>query len=206
MPLATIMLALFTGGALGYYHSSLHPLPDPALHNPMRMVDLDGDKWWHQLEESLGNADLRKMHSYVVEAWHNMRMDNVLAGGGNMSMEEVLLVCHFLELAVRAGNYPDRSVAIVTTRCASMVWLKWCVRYVGRKMSNTMTPIVLAIATLDRFQGPQAQVILASLVSPTPGIMNDMWRANTLTSRAQSELHLFGLFARELSTPPLVRG
>ena len=37
-------------------------------------------------------------------------------------------------------------------------------------------------------------MILASLVSPTPGIMHDIWRSNTLTSRAQSELHLFGRF------------
>ena len=56
-------------------------------------------------------------------------------------------------------------------------------------------PIVSAIATVDRFQGLQAQVILASLVSPVPGIMSHVWRANTLTSRAQSELHLFGRFA-----------
>ena len=179
------------GGGFGYCHSSLHPLPDPVLHNPIRIVDLDGEKWWHQPEESLGNADLRKMHSYVVEAWHSMRMDNVLAGGGNMSMEEGQLVCHFLELAVRARSYPEWSVAIVTTHYAQMVWLKWCVRYVGRNMSNTMTPILLAIATLDGFQGLQAQVILACLVSPTLGIMNDIWRANTLTSWAQSELHLF---------------
>ena len=52
------MRALFTRGGLGYYHSSLHPLHDPMLHNPIRIVDLDGDKWWHQLGETLGNADL----------------------------------------------------------------------------------------------------------------------------------------------------
>ena len=61
-------------------------------------------------------------------------------------------------------------------------------RYVGSKMSDTMHPIVLAIATLDGFQGLQAQVILASLVSPTPGMMNELWGANTPTSGAQSEL------------------
>ena len=124
-----------------------------------------------------------------------MGMDNVLVGRGNMSMEEGLLVCHFFEVVVRKGTYPDRSVVIVTTQYAQMVCLKSCVRYVCRKMSNTSTPIVLAIATLDRFQGLQARAILASLVSPTPGIMNDIGRANTLTSRAQFELHLFGRFA-----------
>ena len=138
--LATIMPALFTRGALGYYHSSLHPLSDPILHNPIGIVDLDLDRWWHQLEEYLGNAALREMHSHVVEAWHSMKINNVLAGGGNMSMEEGLLVCHFLELANKKGTYPNRSVAVVTTHYAQMVWLKWCVGYVGRKMHATTTP------------------------------------------------------------------
>ena len=54
--------------------------------------------------------------------------------------------------------------------------------------------LLKTVATLDRFQGQQAPVILASLVSPTPGIMQDIWRSNTLTSRAQSKLHLVGRF------------
>ena len=41
-PLATIMRALFTEGALGYYYSYVHPLPDPILNNPISIVDLDG--------------------------------------------------------------------------------------------------------------------------------------------------------------------
>ena len=83
----------------------------------------------------------------------------------------------------------------MTTHYAQMVWLKWCVWFVGRRMYYTRHPIVSAIATLDRFQGLQAQVVLASLVSPTAGTMNDIWRADTLTSRAHSELHRFGRFA-----------
>ena len=159
-------------------------------------MDLDGGKWWHELEEALGTAELQKMQSHVVEAWISMKMDLVLARGGNMSMEEGLLVCHFLELAVRKGTYPNRSVAVVTTHYAQMVWLKWCLGYVGRKWHATTIPILLAVATLDQFQGLQAQVIFASLVSATPGIMHDIWRSSTLTSRAQYELHLFGRFSR----------
>ena len=44
-------------------------------------------------------------------------------------------------------------------------------------------------------------VILASLVPATPGIMHDIWRSNTLTSRAQSEVHLFGRFTHWTNHP-----
>ena len=50
------------------------------------------------------------------------------------------------------------------------------------------------IATLDRYQGLHAPVVLASMVSSEPGIMKDVVRANTVTSRPQSELHLFAPF------------
>ena len=57
MPVATVMRCLFKGGALGYYHSPIHPLPDILLQNPIRIVDLDADTWWDQLEGSLGKRD-----------------------------------------------------------------------------------------------------------------------------------------------------
>ena len=66
---------LFTGGGLGYYHSPLHPLPDLTLHNPIRIVNLDADKWWAEMEESYGNGNLWRLHNYVVEAWSSMRME-----------------------------------------------------------------------------------------------------------------------------------
>ena len=53
IPLATVMRALFTRGPLGFYHSPIPLLPDPALHNPIRIVDLDPDRCLEQLEESL---------------------------------------------------------------------------------------------------------------------------------------------------------
>ena len=62
-PLATLMRALFTGGAVGYYHSSAHPLADPILNNPFRIVDLDGTTWWEELERTLGLEDLGRMYS-----------------------------------------------------------------------------------------------------------------------------------------------
>ena len=132
-PLATLMRALFTGGAVGHYHSSENPLPDPVLNNPIRIVDLNGSTWWGELERTLGAEDLGRMFNHVEEEWANLRMDPVLLNKGGLSMEEGLLVCHFLEYAVRRGTYPAQSVAVVTTHYAEMVWLQHCVTFVGRK-------------------------------------------------------------------------
>ena len=137
----------------------------------------------------------------VQEAWATLRMDPELLNKGGLSMEEGLLVCHFLEYAARKGTYPAQSPAVVTTHYAQMVWLKHCVAFVGRKWQAHHVNLLRTVATLDRFHGLQAPEILASLVSTTPGIMHDIWRSNTLTSRAQSELHLFGQFAHWTTQP-----
>ena len=134
------------------------------------------------------------MCHHVEEAWANLRMDPVLLSKGGLSMEEGLLVCHFLEYAARIGTYPAQSVAVMTTHYAQMVWLQHCVAFVGRKWQADHVNLLRTVATLDRFQGLQAPVIPASLGSPIPGIMQDIWRSNTLTSRAHSELHLFRRF------------
>ena len=200
-PLATLMRALFTGGAVGHYHSSENPLPDPILNNPIRIVDLNGRTWWGELERTLGAEDLGRMFNHVEEAWDNLRMDPVLLNKGGLSMKEGVLVCNFLEYAVTRATYPAQSVAVVTTHYAQMVWLQHCVRFVGRKWQAHPVNLLRTVATLDRFQVLQAPVILACLVSPTPGIMHDIWRSNTPTSRAQSELHLFWRFT-EWTTHP----
>ena len=106
----------------------------------------------------------------------------------------------------RKGTYPAQSVAVVTTHYAHMVWLEHCVAFVGRKWQAHHVNLLSTVATLDRFQGLQAPKIPASLVSPTSGIMHNIWRSNTLTRRAQSELHLFGRFAQWTIHPtPCVR-
>ena len=90
---------------------------------------------------------------------------------------------------------PPHSVAIVTTHYAPMLWLQHCVWVVGLKLHGDQRyECVQVIATLDWYQGLHALVVLAPLVSSEPGIMKDVVRANTLTSRARSELHLFGPF------------
>ena len=66
------------------------------------------------------------------------------------------------------------AVAVVTTHYAQMVWLKHCVACVGRKWHTHHVNLLRTVATLDRFQGLQAPVILASLVSTTAGIMHDI--------------------------------
>ena len=200
-PMATLMRALFTGGAVGHYHPSENPFPDPILNNPIRIVDLNGPTSWEELEWTLGAEDLGRMFNHVEEAWANLRMHPVLLNKGDVSMEEGLLVCHFLEYVVRRGTYLAQSVAVVTTPYAQMVWLQHCVRFVGRKWQAHTVNLLTSVATLDRFQGLQAPVILSSLVSPTPGIMHDIQRSNTLSSRAQSELHLFGRFTQWTTHP-----
>ena len=87
MPLATIMCFLFTWVALGYYHSPIHPLPNPVLRNPIRIVDLDTERWWPQVEETLGKEDLDQLWSWVVEAWNCLKVDDVLASDRNMNLE-----------------------------------------------------------------------------------------------------------------------
>ena len=124
-----------------------------------------------------------------------------VAEQGVLSMEEGLLVCLFLDYATKRGTHPAQSVAVVTTHYAQMVWLQFCERFVGRKWQANPANLLKTVTTLDRFQGLQAPVIVASLVSLKPKIMQDIWRSNTLTSRAQSELHIFGRFT-EWTTHP----
>ena len=118
----------------------MHPLPNPIPNNAIRIVDLNGTTWWGELEETLGSDDMGTLHSDVQDAWNNMQMAPVLLRRGNMSMQEGLLVCHFLELAVRRGTYLARSVAAGTTRFCQMVWLDYCVRYVGSRWKATRQP------------------------------------------------------------------
>ena len=90
---------------------------------------------------------------------------------------------------------PPPAVAIVTTHYAQMLWLQHCMWEAARRLHGDKAyECVQVIATLDRYNGLRAPVVLASMVSSEPGIMKDVVRANTLTSMAQSELHLFGPF------------
>ena len=102
------------------------------------------------------------------------------------------LVLHFLEHAYSANAYPPNLVAIVTTHYAQMLWLPHSVWVVGHKLQGDQGyECVQVIATLDRYQGWQAPVVLAPLVSSEPRIMKDVVRAHTLICRAQSWLHFF---------------
>ena len=136
-----------------------------------------------------------RLRREIGRAWERLVMDDAMLAQGNLSREEAWLVLHFLEHAHSAHVYPPKSVAIVTTHYAQMLWLQHCVWKAGRRLHGDQAyECVQTIATLDRYQGLHAPVVLASVVSSEPGIMKDVVRANTLTSRAQSELHLFGPF------------
>ena len=155
-PIARVMRVLFTGGGgggLGSSHSHIQPFPNLVLHNPICIGDLDTDMWWEHLRESLGKEDLHKLGDLLVPAWNCMKVDDVLASAWIMSLEEGLLVCHFLELATKARTYPKRFVAVVTTHNALMVWLQHCVDYVGRRICGGRHPILLALLPFIRSKG-----------------------------------------------------
>ena len=199
LPLATVVCGLFTGGSLGWYPASSPALPPPPLvlgGQHIRIVSTDDPKWRQELTRygmSPGRVD--RLRREVGRAWERLVMDEAMLNQGNLSKREAWLVLHFLEHAHSANVYPPKSVAIVTTHYAQMLWLQHCVWEAGRRLHGDQAYECLqTIATVDRYQGLQAAVVLASLVSSEPGIMNDVVRANTLTSRAQSELHLFGPF------------
>ena len=197
VPLATVVRELFTGGSLGWYPASAPPLPPAVLAGQrIRIVSTNDPEWRSELTRyGMSDARVRLLRREVGRAWESLVMDEAMRNEGNTSKDEALLVLHFLEHAHNANVYPPKSVAIVTTHYAQMLWLQHCVREAGRQMHGDQAyECVQMIATLDRYQGLQAPVVLASLVSSEPGIMKDVVRANTLTSRAQPELHLFGAF------------
>ena len=137
---------------------------------------------------------VRLLKQHIMDAWDSLVMDEDLRSKANVSRDKALLV-HFLENEHNAHSYPTKLAAIFTTHYAQMLWLLHCVWCVGTWLHGDHGyECVQTIATLDRYQGLQAPVVLASLVSRAPGIMWDVVRANTLTSRAQSELHIFGPF------------
>ena len=67
-------------------------------------------------------------------------------------------MCHFLEVASKAGTYSERCVAAVTTHYAQMVWLRHCVAFVGKRLHLRITvangmfmrPLCCATALAER--------------------------------------------------------
>ena len=92
---------------------------------------------------------------------------------------------------------------MVTTHHTQMVWPRHCLFDVGKQLQCGGYPLHQVVATLDPFQGLQAQVIFASLVSEVLGIMTYVCTANTVTIRAQFELHLFGRSTQWRARPTL---
>ena len=104
---------------------------------------------------------------------------------------------HFLEHAHNAQAPPPppaqwQSSPHTLHRCYGCSTV--CGKHGEDCMGTTHMSVCRSFAILVRYQGLQAPVVLASMVSSDPGILKDVVRANTLTSRAQSELHFFGPF------------
>ena len=197
LPLATVVRGVFTGGSLGWYPASSPALPPLVLGGQhIRIVSTDDPEWRQELTRyGMSDGRVDSLRRQVGRAWECLVMDEAMRNQGNLSKREAWLVLYFLEHAHNANVYRPKSVAIVTTHYAQMPWLQHCEWEARRRLHGDQAyECVQTIATLDRYQGLQAPVVLASLLSSEPGIMKDVVRANTLTSRAQSELPLFGAF------------
>ena len=90
----------------------------------------------------------------VVNALDGVRVDDVLVSTVNMSFEEGLLVCHFLELASKVWTYLQRVLPVVTIHYAQMVRLRYCVDFVSKSLRGGRYPTLLEVATVNRFWGP----------------------------------------------------
>ena len=169
-----------------------------------RIVSTNNVEWKRELTRyGMSEERVPVLRYQIMRAWDSLVMDDEMLRQGNQSRAEAWLVLHFLEHAQTAHAYPPHSVAIVTTHYAQMLWLQHCVCEAGRSFHGEQGYVcVQVIATLDRYHGLQAPVVLAFMVSSEPGIMKDVVRGNTLTSRAQSELHLFGPFLGWGESPP----
>ena len=197
LSLATVVRGLFTRGSSGWYPPSSLALPPPVLGGQhIRIVSTDNPEWKHELTSyGMSEERVQKLKWEIMRAWDCPVIYDEMLRQGNLSKDEAWLVLHFLEHAHNAQAYPPRSVAIVTIHYAQMLWLQHCVWEAGRRLHGDQSyECVQVLATLDRYHGLQALVVLASMVSSEPGIMKDVVRANTLSSRAQSELHHFGPF------------
>ena len=86
MPRATIVRALFTGPLV----ITTHP-PTPSRTWSIRIVDPGMPHWWEQLRHNLGNEHIDELWHLGSSAGVSVRVDDVLASTGNMSLREGLL-------------------------------------------------------------------------------------------------------------------
>ena len=126
LPLATVMRGLFTGGSLGWYPASSPALPPPVLGGQhIRIVSTDDPEWREELTRYGMSPDrVDRLRREVGRAWDCLVMDEVMLNQGSLSKREAWMVLHFLEHAHSANVYPAKSVAIVTTHYAQMLWLQ----------------------------------------------------------------------------------
>ena len=101
----------------------------------------------------------------VSKESNTLEVDGFLWFSGSMDKGAALFVCHFLKLATDKGTYPNGAMTAMTKHYARMVWQVFCVHHVGKALRMGSYLILLSFSNLYRFQGLQALVILASLVS-----------------------------------------
>ena len=127
------------GGVIGLVPPFLPgPPPPPVLGGQhIHIVSTDNPESKHELTQyGMSEERVQKLKWELMRAWDCLVMDDEMLRQGNLSKDEAWLVLHFLEHAHNAQVYPPppRSVAIVTTHYAKMLWLQHCVWEAGGKL------------------------------------------------------------------------
>eukprot|EP00915_Cephaloidophora_sp_WS-2016_P009598 GHVH01013707.1.p1 GENE.GHVH01013707.1~~GHVH01013707.1.p1 ORF type:complete len:1402 (-),score=229.73 GHVH01013707.1:2099-6304(-) len=116
---------------------------------------------------------------------------------------EWLVACY---MYLRLSGYPQSSIAVLTTYKGQKELLKEIIkqRCCWSPGASELFGYPGQLATVDQYQGQQADVVLISLVRTShPGHLSDVRRVVVTSSRARLGLYLFGRFENFSSAPQL---
>ena len=121
----------------------------------IRIVSTNKAEWKHELTRyGMSEERVQRLKWEIMKPWDCLVMDDEMLRQGNLSKDEAWRMLHFLDHAHNAQAYPPRSVAIVTTHYAQMLWLQHFVWEAGGRLHGDQAyECVQVIATLDQYQG-----------------------------------------------------
>ena len=104
----------------------------------IRIVSRDNVEWKRELTRyGMSKERVHVLRHHVMQAGDSLIMNDEMRSKGNVSKNEALLVVHCLEHAHNAHSSPPpppKSLGIVTTHYAQMLWVLHCVWVVGHKL------------------------------------------------------------------------